>query len=204
MPRTGLTAEQLKEKALDAVIEQMKLVGFNRVRLSDIAKSLDVSHAALYSHFTDKSALFDAVTERWLTRFDREQEELCSEKNQGDARERLMQWFLRLHQMKVMKVKLEPELFKAFNYSAVEERTFIKEHMATMRRQLSTIVKQLADTNMSQPIDIDMTVSLLFEGTASFHHPAMVALHINEDREALLLRMVTTLIDGLSADSSRS
>ncbi len=80
MPRTGLTSEQLKAKAIDCAIAQMKLVGFQRVTLSDIAKDLGVSHAALYGHFADKSALFDAVSERWLLKIDAEQETLCTAK----------------------------------------------------------------------------------------------------------------------------
>ena len=203
MPRTGLTAEQLKEKALDAMIEQMKLVGFERVRLSEIAKSLDVSHAALYSHFADKSALFDAVTERWLTRFDREQEFLCTQKSPGDARARLIEWFVRLHQMKVMKVKLEPELFKAFNYSAIGARAFIAEHMATMRRQLSTIVRQMAEENTIRN-DVDSVVTVLFEGTNGFHHPAMVATHISEERQELLVSVLNAMLDGLSPAKASS
>src|ERR1700679_2935303 len=118
MPRTGLTSEQLKDKAIDYAITQMQLVGFNRVTLSDIAKAVGVSHAALYGHFADKAALFDAVSERWLARLESELEALCTAKKSGDAVERLIQWFLHLHRAKVEKVKHEPELFKAFNYSA--------------------------------------------------------------------------------------
>ena len=63
MPRTGLTASEIKEKAIDLTIEKMRANGFDKVRLTDVAKSLGVSHAALYSHFKDKTALFDAVSE---------------------------------------------------------------------------------------------------------------------------------------------
>jgi AcrR family transcriptional regulator len=197
MPRTGLTSEQLKDKAIDCAIAEMQLVGFNRVTLSDIAKALGVSHAALYGHFADKAALFDAVSQRWLTQFDFEQEALCIEKKSGDALKRLVQWFTHLHRMKVEKVKHEPELFKAFNYSAQTEKPFVKKHKATMHRQLSTIVSQAIDSGLIKGQSVDTVVELLFEATIGFHHPALVALSVGENREPLLRKLLDTLIDGL-------
>lgn len=197
MPRTGLTPTQLKEKAIDYAMEQMKLVGFTRVTLSDIAKSLGVSHAALYSHFADKAALFDAVSERWLAKFDHEQESLCVEQKPYDAIERLLQWFINLHRMKVAKVMNEPELFKAFNYSSQTEKPFVKRHMDTMRRQLSTIVSQAMDCGMLKKGDVDSIVSQLFEGTVGFHHPLMVATYASGYREENLKLLLETLTNGL-------
>jgi AcrR family transcriptional regulator len=197
MPRTGLTSEQLKDKAIDYAITQMQLVGFNRVTLSDIAKALGVSHAALYGHFADKAALFDAVSERWLARLESEQEALCTAKKSGDAVERLVQWFMQLHRAKVEKVKHEPELFKAFNYSAQTEKPFVKKHMATMHNQLSTIVGQAIDSGLIQAESVDAVVALLFAATIGFHHPALVAISVDENREPLLEKLLDTLIDGL-------
>jgi AcrR family transcriptional regulator len=197
MPRTGLTSEQLKDKAINCAIAQMEQVGFNRVTLSDIAKDLGVSHAALYSHFADKAALFDAVGERWLTKFDLEQDSLCVESKSGDALKRLIKWFVQLHRMKVQKVKDEPELFKAFNNSTQNEKPFVQKHIGTMRRQLSTIVGQAIDSGLIKAQNVDIVVTLLFESTIGFHHPALVAIYVGENREPLLRKLLDTLIDGL-------
>jgi AcrR family transcriptional regulator len=197
MPRTGLTSEQLKERAIDCAVTQVQQVGFHRVKLSDIAKALGVSHAALYGHFADKSALFDAVTERWLAKFDAEQEALCELEENRDALKRLVQWFVQLHRMKVMKVKHEPELFKGLNYSSEGEKPFVKAHISTMRRQLRTIISQAVDSNLIKPRTVDDIVSLLLDATVGFHHPAMVVLYVGEDREQQLRHLLETLIKGL-------
>ena len=60
MPKTGLSAAEIRDKAIEVTVEQMRRHGFDRVRLVDIAKDLGVSHAALYSHFADRRALLDA------------------------------------------------------------------------------------------------------------------------------------------------
>lgn len=198
MPRTGLTAEQLKEKAIDHALQHMRQVGFNKVRLSDIAKELGVSHAALYSHFADKSALFDAVCERWLVEFDAEQEKLCLEKSSGDALDRLTQWFVQLHKMKIAKVKNDPELFKALNFSTEVEKPFVQKHLSTMRRQLSVIVSQAMKAKLVADKNVDDIVTLLMEATMSFHHPAMVAMHGVNDREILLRQVLNTMYDGFA------
>ncbi len=198
MPRTGLTAEQLKEKAIDHALLHMRQVGFNKVRLSDIAKELGVSHAALYSHFADKSALFDAVCERWLVEFDDEQEKLCSEKKSGDALQRLTLWFVQLHKMKIAKVKNDPELFKALNFSTEVEKPFVQKHLATMRRQLSLIVGQAVEAKLIANKSIDDIVTLLMESTMSFHHPAMVAMYGATDREKLLKQVLETMYQGFA------
>jgi len=196
MPRTGLTSEQLKEKAIDCALTHMRQVGFNKVRLSDIAKELGVSHAALYGHFADKSALFDAVCARWLEDFDAEQESLCAESVDQDALARLTQWFVQLHRMKVAKVKNDPELFKALNYSTEVEKPFVQAHLSVMRRQLSTMVTQAITANLIQRKNVDEVVTLLMEATSSFHHPAMVAMYGGEERENILRQLLLTMFDG--------
>jgi len=197
MPRTGLTAEQLKEKAIDCALVHMRTVGFNKVRLSDIAKELGVSHAALYGHFADKSALFDAVCARWLEEFDAEQESLCTEDGGGDAVERLTQWFVQLHLMKVAKVKNDPELFKALNYSTEVEKPFVQAHLGVMRSQLNIIVTQAIEANLIGRKNVDEVVTLLMEATSSFHHPAMVAMYVGAERESILRQLLHTLFEGL-------
>jgi len=201
MPRTGLTSEQLKEKAIDCALTHMRQVGFNKVRLSDIAKELGVSHAALYGHFADKSALFDAVCARWLEDFDAQQEILCTEVEPNDALKRLTEWFIRLHQMKVAKVKNDPELFKALNYSTEVEKPFVQSHLSVMRRQLTVIVSQAVQANLIQRKNVDEVVTLLMEATNSFHHPAMVAMYAGQERENLLKRLLDTLFEGLRSQA---
>ncbi len=53
MPRTGMTAQQIRAKAIDITLACMRKHGFEKVRLSDVAKDLGVSHPAHYAHFAD-------------------------------------------------------------------------------------------------------------------------------------------------------
>jgi len=195
MPKTGLTSDQIKERALELTIFRMRKFGFEKVRLSEIAKDLGVSHAALYSHFSDKAALFDAVSERWLRELD-ERLEIISNERSIEPLERISKWFIELHRAKCTKIRNDPELFKAFNFSAQIEKQFVQRHLQNMDAQLKTLAADAVEAGQlrGNPANI---ASLLFEATIAFHHPVVVALHVHEDREPLLNRVLKTLFDGL-------
>ncbi|MBS2010921.1 MAG: TetR family transcriptional regulator [Cyanobacteria bacterium SZAS TMP-1] len=195
MPKTGLTSEQIKVRAVDLTISRMRKFGFEKVRLSEIAKDLGVSHAALYSHFSDKAALFDAVSARWLKELDDKLEGICDHTDL-EPRARITKWFLELHRAKCTKICNDPELFKAFNYSAQIEKPFVQSHLRNMDRQLQRLAGEAVKMGEMKG-DTDVIAKMLFEATIAFHHPVLVALHINEDREPLLKRVLKTLFDGL-------
>lgn len=195
MPKTGLTSEQIKERALECTIARMRKYGFEKVRLSEIAKDLGVSHAALYSHFADKAALFDAVSERWLIDLDKKLEAISND-NATEPLAKICKWFLELHRAKCTKACTDPELFKAFNYSAQIEKQFVQNHLQNMDRQLNNLASQ-AVKNGQLKGDAANIASMLFEATIAFHHPLLVALHAQENREPMLKSVLKTLFDGL-------
>ena len=68
MPRTGLAPAEIKSKAVEAAMTLMRQEGFDKVRLTDIARQLGVSHAALYLHFEDKRDLVFQVCEETFSK----------------------------------------------------------------------------------------------------------------------------------------
>jgi AcrR family transcriptional regulator len=196
MPKTGLTAVQIRDKAIDVATAQMRRYGFEKVRLVDIAKDLGVSHAALYMHFTDKEALLGAVSERWLKSLEAALEGVC-QKNK-DPIAKIHDWFLKLYQMKREKVMKDPELYRAFKSAADNQRNFYKDHLVVMNGQLTEIVKSAMAQKKLTKHSIEKTVALLFEVTTGFHNPMMIACHLNEKRENLLEQVLDVVLDGLS------
>jgi AcrR family transcriptional regulator len=196
MPKTGLTAVQVREKAIDVAIVQMRQNGFEKVRLVDIAKELGVSHAALYIHFADKEALLDAVSERWLKSLEAALERVC-QKNK-DPIAKIHEWFLTLYRMKREKVMNDPELYKAFKSAADQQKGVYKEHLAVMNGQLTKIVKSATTQKKLANYSIEKTVALLFEVTTGFHNPMMIVRHLNEKRENLIKQVLDVVLDGLS------
>ncbi len=196
MPKTGLTQEQLKERVIEQTIERMRKFGYEKVRLSDIAKDLGVTHAALYGHFADKAALFDAVSERWINDIDRQLEQVCNDSSMRDSLQRITKWFLILHRAKREKVQYDPEIFRAFNMSAQIEKDFVQRHLALMDAQLTSMVQQAIDDGLIVG-DVGTIVKILFTSTIEFHFPTMVLERISENREQLLEQILSTIYKGL-------
>lgn len=195
MPKTGLTSEEIQEKALQITEERIRQYGFEKFRLTDIARDLKVSHAALYNHFPDKSALLDAISTRWLNRMDAALEQIV-EKDQS-PRQSILEWFAQYHQLKKEKVLNDPELFKSFNLAAEMEKPFIMTHLTNLHDQLLTLVQKAIAAGQIAENAPDQTVALLLEATVAFHHPRMVLDHKDEERQALLQQLVEVLLNGL-------
>ncbi|MEZ4376309.1 MAG: TetR/AcrR family transcriptional regulator [Polyangiaceae bacterium] len=200
MPRTGLTAAEIRERAIDATMVTMREHGFDRVRLTDIAKQLGVTHAALYLHFADKSALLDAVSDRWLVEIDAKLQAI-SEKP-GEPTDRLRAWMIALHRAKRAKVLHDPELYKSFDLQARADKPYVQRHFTVVRAQLRKLVEEGIARRRLRRADPDVMVDVLWQSTMAFHHPKLVAQHIDEKREPLLKTVLACVLKGLGLDTA--
>ena len=196
MPKTGLTAAAIRDKALEVTVEQMRRHGFDKVRLVDIAKELGVSHAALYSHFADRGALLDAVSERWLKALESSLEAIC--RKDKDPIAKIHEWFQKLYRTKREKVLNDPELYKSFDVAAAERKAFYANHLTRVSGQLTRLVEEAVAKKKLTKYPVEATIAVLFETTTGFHNPKLVARHVHEKREPLLKQVLDVVIDGLS------
>lgn len=196
MPRTGLSSQELVEKALGIAMALIRQHGVEKFRLSDIARALRVSHAALYNHFPDKAALLDAISEGWLHEMDAE----LARAAQIDLPpcEAIEAWFLTFHALKREKVLKDPELFKTFNLAVESSKPFVLLHLKNLRELLLTLVLKAQTAGELRAAPAEELVETLFEATHAFHHPRMVLELKEERREELLRRIVSTLLKGAS------
>jgi len=64
----------------------------DKARLADVARKLNVSHAALYKHFENKEALFDAMHSEWLDRIDQPILKQAIRANVDEREDKLHDW----------------------------------------------------------------------------------------------------------------
>lgn len=192
MPRTGLSSEDLREKAIDVALDRMRLVGFDKVRLSDVARDVGVSHAALYAHFADKAALLDAVTERWLATVGRTASAVAM--SPGEPSARMADWLVTLYQMKRKRALDDPEPHRAFDVAAALDKPFVIAHLASLIGQLTGLFAEAGPAFDGKP---DVNANLLYTATAAFHHPTLVAQSAQNDREQQLRQIVERVLLGM-------
>ena len=201
MPKTGLTSEEIKEKALQIAEDKIRYYGFEKFRLTDIAKELKVSQAALYNHFPDKAALLDAISERWLSRLDNALA-LITQK-EASPRQLILEWFQKYHELKKEKVLQDPELYKSFSMAAELLKPFIVQHLNNVYNQLLILVQKATAAGEIHSESPAKAVRLLLEATVSFHHPQMVLEHKAEHRDPLLKDLVEVMLLGLQDTDSK-
>jgi len=195
MPRTGLSAGDLKQVALHAAEKIIRRHGIQKTRLVDIAKEINVSHPVLYRLFPNKEALIDAVSEYWLTRIDEELAKIVSQKR--NAKVRLQSWFLVLHRLKREKVAQDPELYQAFNVAAEKKRPIIVHHVTTLKHQLTFLMESGIRAGEFAKRDPTAMAQLLFDGMIMFHHPKLVLDNLKTNQETHLKEILSALIKGI-------
>ena len=200
MPRTGMSPKEVRSKAITVALSHMRRHGFERVRLSDIAKDLGVSHAALYSHFEDKAALFDAGVESWLRETDTALKAICQQPVEDlDPLQPIRNWCLKRYQLKRERVMRDPEMYRAFDAAAALRKPFVLRHLAEVHQQLAGLVAKAGKAlTGSTPED---QATLLLTALSAFYHPKLMAEHFEENREPMLLRVLDTLLAGIRAQS---
>lgn len=198
MPKTGLSSEDLAAKALAIAKRNIRRYGLGKFRLIDIARELGVTHAALYNHFPGKEAVLDEISKQWL----RETDDILHRQSRLELppKQAITAWFLDFHRRKLEKVRNDPELFKTFNMAVEAEKPFVSEHLVNMHDQLLFMVRRAISAGELNVSSDEEAVQTLFEATQVFHHPGLVLEHKDENREALLQRVVEVLLAGLHQD----
>jgi AcrR family transcriptional regulator len=196
MPRTGLSQTELKTAVLEAVEANVRRYGLERTRLVDVAKTLGVSHSALYKLFPDKQALLDEVSDRWLLHIEGELEKIVSRK--AKAATKLRDWFVTLHQLKLKKVQADPELYAAFDMAASSARPFIQRHLRVNKEQLERIVSEGMKAGEFKKANVQSVSGMLFTATLAFHHPKLVLDNLKQDRITQLNKLIDVLLLGIS------
>lgn len=174
----------------------MRRYGFDKVRLVDIAKELGVSHVALYTHFADRGALLDAVSERWVAALESSLEVIC--RKHRDPVAKIHEWFQKLYRAKRGRVLNDPELYKSFSAAAEERKSLYTNHLTRVSGQLTRLVEEAVASKKLTRFPVEATIAVLLETTAGFHNLKLVALHVHAKREPLLKQVLDVVIDGLS------
>ena len=193
-----MSSLEIQAKAISVTLRHMRKHGFERVRLSDVAKDLGMSHAALYSHFADKATLLDAVSAEWVREVEALLQAVCADAGEAaGSLEPVRRWCVKYYQVKRERAQRDPELYRAFDQAAAKHKPFVLSHLATMHRQLAGLLAEARAVPRSGTPEEQAT--LLLTALSSFYHPKLLAQHADQPREEMLLRVLNTLLIGMEA-----
>jgi AcrR family transcriptional regulator len=134
MADTALTREQI----LEAAEEVLRRFGPAKATVVDVARVLRVSHGSVYRHFPSKTALREAVAERWLDRAHAPLPAVVA--SAQPPPDRLRHWLSTLFATKRAKVLSDPELFATYATLVAESSAVIDAHVSGLVTQLARII----------------------------------------------------------------
>ena len=193
-----MNTDSTRDRILDATVDMLRRHGPAKTGVVDVARALDMSHSNVYKHFASKSALFDAVAERWLTRVMEPLGKITADKK-TPAPKRLKAWLRTLAETKRKKVLDDPELFAVYHSITAEAHDVAARHIKHLHDEISEILRDGVREKAWSVKDVSATAALLLNATSRFHHPAMVALDEGKRDLKELDALIDLLVAGLSA-----
>lgn len=192
-----VTADSIRDRILDATLDVLRRHGPAKTGVVDVARALDMSHSNVYKHFASKSALFDAVAERWLAAVMAPLSKITADKK-SPAPKRLKAWLRTLAEIKRNKVLDDPELFAVYGAITADAHDVVAAHVTHLHDEVTEILRDGAREGAWDVKDASKSAALILNATARFHHPAMVALDGGKTDLKQLDALSDLLIAGLS------
>lgn len=193
-------SDSIRDRILDATVEQLRRHGPAKTGVVDVARALDMSHSNVYKHFASKSALFDAVSARWLAQVMAPLTKITADKK-TPAPKRLKAWVRTLTDVKRRKVLDDPEMFAVYSSITMQAHDVVARHVAHMHDEIGEILRDGAKAADWPMKSAEATAKMILTATSRFHHPAMVQLDAGKSDLKELDALMDVLIAGLRARS---
>ena len=191
-----MNADSTRDRILDAAVDLLRRHGLAKTGVVDVARALGMSHSNVYKYFASKSALFEAVAERWLEQVLAPLTKIAADK-QTPAPKRLKAWARTLAEVKRKKVLGDPEMFAVHSAIMREAHDVGARHVAHLFEQLTEIVADGVRAKDWASKTPSATAAMILNATTRFHHPAMVQLDGGKSHLADLDALMDVLIAGL-------
>jgi AcrR family transcriptional regulator len=165
MPEALLTPDRILEAAEDI----LRRYGPAKATVIDVARVLGVSHGSIYRHFESKSALRDALIERWLSRILDPLTTISLESS--PAPERLHHWLTTLIEIKHRRAFDDPEFFATYMALSAEAREVIHAHKESLVVQVTRIITDGCTQREFTVADPAAAARAVVHATSRFHNP---------------------------------
>ncbi|QGQ97253.1 TetR/AcrR family transcriptional regulator [Paenibacillus psychroresistens] len=159
-----------KEIILDKAEEVLRRFGPAKANLLDVARALNVSHAAIYKYYSSKTALRDAVTERWLDRITEPMNAIISLNLPPEVK--LFQLVEHLIKSKQQSSLADPEMFATYATLASEAREVLELHLTHIVDLLTLTIEHGITAGTFNGIEPRETAQAILIATSRFHHPS--------------------------------
>ena len=179
---------------LESAKVQVRRFGESKTNVTDVARALGVSHAALYRFYRSKNALMDAIVQEAMD----DEARLAAEHIEGDgpSADRLMAMLLDLHRHKRERFVGDAEIHGLYRRIVVERPDMIAAYAERITALVAKLIEQAVARGEWRIDDIGVAAGVVRDAAMVFVHPAFVAQLVTAGAPAedMLRATVTTLV----------
>jgi AcrR family transcriptional regulator len=190
--------QESRRQIIEAAKGCLRKFGPDKLTVTDVARSLGMSHANVYRFFKSKSDLLDAIIDQWLTLLENFIQEIAD--RPLSAAERIQAVVLDLHRKRKQKFIEDGEIFETFK-RVVELRP---EMMAQRREKITKIFERLLEEGVAsgefKKLNARQVAVALKDATALFLHPFLIPTTLNQETEKRARHVVDFILAGFLAE----
>lgn len=146
-----------------------------------IARALGMSHANIYRYFPSKSAIVEAVLDRWLSRVENFIEETA--RRDGSAAERIERVVIEIHRRRRGKFQEEPELYESFRRVILSRSAAVAKRQEKIVQVFARLIAKGVEDGEFRSVDPVEAATVLEDATAFYLHPAVMPSALDDRGE---------------------
>lgn len=181
-----------KEIILNATEEVIRRFGPDKANITDVAKLLKVSHAALYRYYNGKTDLWNAVTERWLRSLHAPSNDILKEDTPADIK--LFHFLEDFAEAKRRSAINDPEMFANYIKLAHTSMEVIEKSMEEGINRIKEIIVQGISEGIFYTDSPDQAARTVYLSTGVFINPNTFE---DPNRKQNIESVINLLIRGL-------
>ena len=158
-----------KEIILNTTEGVIRRFGPDKANITDVAKVLKVSHAAIYRYYDGKADLWNAVTERWLMQIHAPLSLILNEDSPADIK--LCHWLEVMMEAKRLSSINDPEIFANYIKLSNNSMGVLENHLNDLVNQLEKIIMQGITEGIFFSKSSSQSAKAVFLATRSFNYP---------------------------------
>ncbi len=189
-----MSEEESRAEILAAAEEQLRRVGRDRFRVTELARDLGMSHGNIYRYFASREQLIEALAEVWYEQV--QADLLATAARSGTAIERLERFvieFLRLKRAQVEDIHVRRVL-----EAIIEEAPHMPEQrLDVVRSTVASIIGDGIQAGEFRSADPAAVAAAFVDATAAFYRPSLVTVAPLKILESRARAVVALVIDGL-------
>ena len=186
-----------RDRILAAAEDVVRRFGPAKATVVDVARTLGVSHAAVYRHVATKAELRNLVVGRWVEATMPTLRDIASKT--GPAPQRLRRLFDTLVAVKRRRAAEDPELFAAYRTLAADTRPAAAAHVEELVQLAAAIIRSGVKEGTFRAVEPLAAGRALLFATSRFHHPAHASEWADPAIDAAYNDVWQLLMDGLAA-----